>query len=254
MKEKKRGNIRSVERWSKIILGLVFLALCLWGCEKRVKLSQCEGDTPEEKVEDFLEQKYGEDFVVTEVDSTTTGPFGGYRHAKAYLADDPTQCTFRIWREDGGYDARFLLDMRDEVQEDINSRVSEYLDDYYLYTYSTFSYLGDPDFKYKEGKTTVQDLYQARYYSLSIFICVPEETDQDTVMEMTEHIWENIDNYDMRFRVFYIDSETLIELQEGKLDFKWNDMYADGTIDSCFYGQENEFEKIYYDNFEREYK
>lgn len=144
-----------MEKWSKIILGLVFLALCLWGCEKRVKLSQCEGDTPEEKVEDFLEQKYGEDFVVTEVDSTTTGPFGGYRHAKAYLADDPTQCTFRIWREDGGYDARFLLDMRDEVQE-------------------------------------------------------------------------------------------------GKLDFKWNDMYADGTIDSCFYGQENEFEKIYYDNFDRE--
>lgn len=111
-----------------------------------MKLSQCEGDTPEEKVEDFLEQKYGEDFVVTEVDSTTTGPFGGYRHAKAYLADDPTQCTFRIWREDGGYDARFLLDMRDEVQE-------------------------------------------------------------------------------------------------GKLDFKWNDMYADGTSDSCFTGKRMNLKK-----------
>lgn len=228
------------KRYILAVVGII-LSIVMCGCGKSVKLWQCQGSTDEERAEVFLETKYNEDVVIEDVIVVVVNDFYGVKRGEAHLADDPRMRSFPFWLKGKGYDARYLLDIWDDIQTDVDIEVQKHFDDYYLYVSPSLAADGYKDIKFRVGKDSLDRFYAMEQSALRIYLCLPEETDIEQTKEKMKEIHEEFNCHYTLGNIYLVDDETLKALQNGEMDFVTTlGEHSIGNMDNEFLCEEQE--------------
>lgn len=168
--------------WGGVIFCMLFGMI---GCRSEKRLET----TPEQKVQSYLENKYGRPFEIMEFSrKNSAGPFlDSVYTGRAFAAESPA-LLFDIWGSKdlkSFEDSFFITGIMPEIDAWLSSKASEIWEDFKVRDQvRLLEYRGEPAYEPKD----IDSFYENEFVRNRIYLYLPDHTDKELASEVWDYM------------------------------------------------------------------